>query len=567
MEAAVWAVALAFTQACGTPSSTPRPEGVFRDAARETGLTFRHNNGMTGRRYMPEAIGPGVALLDYDNDGDLDIFLVQGGAFQPGELKDAGPPSRPALFRNDLRVNPDGTRELHFTDVTQQAGLGYLGYSMGVTAADFDGDGFVDLFVTSYGGNHLLHNEGNGTFRDVTQSAGLAGEDGWATSASWVDIDRDGRPDLFACYYLIWTFGSHKACHTRGGAPDYCGPEAFPPARSRLYRNLGDGRFEDISVRSHIGGKAGSALGVVGADLTADGWPDLFVANDGMENFLWVNQKDGTFREEAVPRGVALDADGATAANMGIVAADFGNRGLEDLFVTHLMSQHATYYRNQGGGQFADFTSAMGLDAATRPFTGFGTVAIDYDNDGWLDIFAANGEARLIDEQVRQGVPLPMCQRALLFHNRGPRPGFEEVRTGDFLKVEDVGRGVAVGDLDNDGRADLVVANDAGPVRLLLNQSRGGSWLGLRLTDGPPGHRHDVIGAVARLERAGQPVLTRRVATDGSYLSSSDPRLLFGLGDAPSVDRIVVAWPDGKNEEWRGLKAGRYYELVRGTGR
>lgn len=570
----VWVLLIALgSAACGRKAAEPRPGGVFRDAARETGLIFQHHNGMSGKRYLPEMVGSGVALLDYDNDGDLDVFLVQGGVFEPGPAVDGGPASRPALFRNDLRVMPDGRRVLHFTGVTEQAGLGSLGYGMGVAAADFDGDGFVDLFVTSLRTNHLLRNLGNGAFREITASAGLAAEGGWATSASWVDIDRDGHPDLYVCYYLLWTFGNHKSCRSPGGVNDYCGPKAFPPARSRLFRNLGNGQFQDISLRSRIAGKAGSALGVVAADLTGDGWPDLFVANDGMENFLWVNRQDGSFAEEALERGAALDLDGATAANMGVVAADFENRGLDNLFVTHLMKEHATYYRNLGGGQFEDVTASVGLDAPTRPFTGFGTVAIDYDNDGWQDLFAANGEVRIIDEQLRAGVALPLRQRALLFHNRGAQLGFEEIKTGDFLKLEEVGRGVAVGDLDNDGRADLVVTNNAGPARVLLNQAgpegtgKANSWLGLRLVDGPAGRRRDALGAAARVERAGEPALWRRVATDGSYLSSSDPRLLFGLGASPAVDRILVTWQDGKREEWRGIQAGRYHELVRGSGR
>ncbi len=555
---------------CNSSSKAPaRPVGAFRDAAAETGLNFVHRDGGTGERYMPEMVGAGVALLDYDNDGDLDVFLVQGGNFQPGQLKDDGPSSRPALFRNDLKVNSDGTRSLHFTDVSQRSGIGYLGYGMGVIAGDYDSDGKPDLLVTTLGGNHLLHNQGNGTFQDVTAASGLAGEDAWGTSASWVDIDRDGRPDLFTCSYLVWSFAIHKTCTSRGGGKDYCGPHAFTPARSHLYRNLGDGHFQDISLSSGISTKAGAALGVVAGDFSGDGWPDLLVANDGMENHLWVNRRNRTFAEEALERGLAYNAEGEPAANMGVIAADFANRGLQDIFITHLMSEHATYYRNLGNGQFEDGTAAAGLDAPTRPFTGFGTAAIDFDNDGWLDIFAANGEVRTIEEQVRNKVRVPMRQRAFLFRNRGPAKGFDEVQTGQFLKQEEVGRGVASGDLDNDGKMDLVITNNGGPVRLLLNQTAGtAAWLGARvlLAKAPGSPPLDALGAIVRLERPGEPPQTRAVATDGSYLSSGDPRVLFGLGNSTTAARLVVTWPDGTREAWDNLPAGRYHQLLRGTG-
>ncbi|HWB99337.1 MAG TPA: CRTAC1 family protein [Bryobacteraceae bacterium] len=524
---------------------------------------FRHKNGMSGQHYMVEMTGSGVALLDYDNDGDLDVFALQSGPLEKGRQPDPlrDPTSR--LFRNDLQNG-----SLHFTDVTEQAGLGLASYAQGVAVADFDGDGFADLYVTTFGRNHLFHNNGNGTFTDVTEQAGVADSPAWHTCATFIDYDRDGWPDLFVCRYLLWTLENHHTCTSSGGLVDYCGPQSYSPDRSRLYHNLGGGRFEDVSVASGIAGNAGSALGVLSADFNGDGWPDLFVANDGAANFVWINQRNGTFREEGMLRGAALNGDGAAEANMGVVAADFSNRGLLDLFVTHLRNEHSTLWRNLGGGLYEDNTQLANLDAPTRPFTGFGTVAVDYDNDGWLDLFAANGDVHVIDEQARAGVQLPLRQRAMLLRNLGgDPPRFQEIVDGDFIKVKDVGRGVASGDLNNDGAVDLVVANNNGPLRLLLNQAAGrAKWLGVRLTEGPAGHRHDALGATATLHRTGRPSQFRRCGTDGSYLSASDPRIVFGLGDSAAYDWIDVQWADGLKERFTGVPTGRYSELAKGHG-
>jgi hypothetical protein len=553
---------------CSWQEAPARAPAAFRDAAAETGLVFEHHNGMTGQYYLPEVTCAGVALFDYNNDGKLDIFLVQGGPLGPDQKPDrkTGPTHR--LFRNDMEVLPDGRRVLKFTDVTKEAGLDFADYGMGVIAADFDGDGWVDLYVTCLGKNRLLHNNGNGTFTDVTDAAGVGDAGAWHLSAAAVDFDRDGKLDLFVCRYVEWSFTNHHICNGSGRGQDYCGPQAFPPERSRLYRNLGGGRFADVSLASHIASKAGPAMGVVCADFNGDGWPDLFVANDGQANHCWINQHDGTFVEEALVRGCALDDKGHSEANMGVIAADFRNTGLDDLFVTHVKNERSALYLNQGKGLFSDGSMRTGLDATTRPFTGFGACALDYDNDGWLDIFTANGEVKVIEAQARQGIPLPLRQRCLLFHNRGGQNlRFEEITEGDFLKVEDVGRGVACGDLNNDGAMDLVVTNNNGPVRLLLNQvGQKNHWLGLRLVDMAGGCKRDALGAVARVYRSGQPMLTRRCATDGSYLSSSDPRVLFGLGDTTAVECVSVTWPNGMVEEFGGLAVNRYHEVICGTG-
>ncbi len=518
---------------------------------------------------MVEMVGSGSALFDVDNDGDLDVFLVQGGPLGPGAKPDPVRGPRHRLFRNDLAAGPSGPPLPRFIDITDQAGLNFADYGMGAIAGDYDGDGWIDLFVTCFGRNRLLHNAGDGTGRldDVTGSAGVGGNGGWSTSAAWVDFDRDGKLDLIVCRYLEWSFAVHKRC-SGDGRDDYCGPQSFVPSRSQLYRNRGDGTFEDVSLKSHLAGRAGAALGVVCADVDGDGWPDAFVANDGMANHLWINQKDGTFAEEALSRGCAVNCDGATEANMGLIAADFRNHGWNDLFITHLKNERSTFYRNLGDGQFVDETASLGLDAVSRPFTGFGTGAIDYDNDGWLDIFAANGEVKTIDEQVKAGIALPCRQRCLLLRSLGGSSlRFEPQTQGEFLEVEEVGRGAAFGDLDNDGDLDIVVTNCNGPVRLLINQvGQSRHWMGLRLVDGPPGRRRDVLGAEVRLERPDGPPLSRRCATDGSYLSSSDPRVLFGLGNGTTVSRVTVRWPDGLVEEWTGLSLDRYQELCRGAG-
>lgn len=545
----------------GAAAASPTPS-PFHDAAEEVGLTFRHENGMTGQRYILEIMGPGSALLDYDGDGDLDVFLVQGRSLAPDADTDPQQPIH-RLFRNDLKPDSDGRPVLRFTDVTAEAGLALSDYGMGAAAADYDRDGHIDLYVTCFGRDRLLRNTGRGQFVDVTASAGLTAEPAWSTSASWSDFDRDGHLDLFVCQYLDWTLATHVTCRSPWGAQGYCGPKTFPPSRSRLYRNEGNGTFRDVSESSHINSRAGAGLSVVGADFDGDGWTDFLVANDAMPNHLWMNQHDGTFREEAALRGCAVNAEGMAEGNMGIIVADFFHAGRYDLFITHLKSEHATFYRNLGEGLFTDVTASLGLDAPTRAYTGFGTGAVDYDNDGALDIFLTNGDVQIDPEQDRAGILPPLRQPCLLFRNRGgSEPEFAVQRGYDFLDVEAIGRGAAFGDLDNDGDVDIVVNNNHGPVRLLLNDvGQDRHWLGLRIVDGPAGGEFDVVGATVQLARPGQPVAHRRCATDGSYLSSSDPRIVFGLGDSPATGTVRVRWPDGDEEEWENLAAGQYHLL------
>lgn len=541
----------------------------FRDAADETGLAFRHENGMTGERYILEIMGPGSALLDYDHDGDLDVFLVQGRSLR--RSTDDSAPDSPThrLFRNDTTRDAAGRPTLRFTDVSEEAGVAFADYGMGAVAGDYDRDGNVDLYLTCYGRDRLLRNTGAGRFEDVTEHAGLIAEPAWSTSASWADYDGDGHLDLFVCQYLEWTLDTHVPCRSPWGALGYCGPQSFPPSRSRLYRNQGDGTFANVSEASQVRSQAGAALGVLAVDLTDDGWLDYFVANDAMPNHLWVNQRDGTFHEEALVRGCAVNSDGMSEGNMGLIAADFFNQGRCDLFITHVKSEHATFYQNLGDGLFVDITASLGLDAPTRAYTGFGTGAVDYDNDGDLDIFLTNGGIQIDPEQERAGIAVPLRQPSLLFENVGEsRPEFVPLRGFAFLKVEDVGRGAAFGDLDNDGDVDIVVNNNHGPARLLRNEvGQNAHWLGLRLLEGSPGAECDALGAVAELVRAGRPTLSRRCTTDGSYLSGSDARIVFGLGETTETGIVRVRWADGSKESWENLPCDGYHELRKGRGK
>jgi enediyne biosynthesis protein E4 len=540
----------------------PAREEVFVDRAAAWGLDFRYQNGMTGELYFPEIMGGGAALFDFDNDGDLDVFLVQGHPLGKG----GAPSTGGRLFRNDLIAAGKENPEPRFVDVTDKSGIRSTGYGMGVAAGDFDNDGRVDLYLTNFGSNQLWRNKGDGTFEDVTAKAGVD-DPRWSVSASFVDLDRDGWLDLYIANYVDFSVEANVRCYAASSRRDYCGPSSFQPVPDRLLRNRGNGTFEDVSVRSGIARKAGPALGVVAADLNGDGWQDLYVANDGVANFLWINQRDFTFREEALFAGAALNAAGQPEASMGVTVGDMDGDGDDDLFLTHLTGEKNTLYVNLGEGLFEDRTAAAGLAAPSLPFTAFGTLWMDYDNDGWLDLLTANGAVRLLDDKARQGDSYPFAQRAQLFRNLGSGR-FAEVPGGEAgapFRDGAVGRGIAFGDVDNDGDTDALVVNSNGPARLLVNQvgSRR-PWLGLRLV-GRPSVR-DLLGARVTVFRKGDPALVRRAATDGSYASANDPRVLVGLGDASEVEKVRVDWPDGRNETFPPPSLGRYTTLVQGEG-
>jgi enediyne biosynthesis protein E4 len=540
---------------------------VFSEVASKVGLDFHHFNGATGEYFMPEIMGAGVALFDYDNDGALDVFLVQGslldigkGSRQPLAPPPAGWKPGNRLFRNELIKGG----KLKFTDVTEQAGLTSAGYGMGVATGDYDNDGFMDLFVSNFGQSILYHNNGDGTFTDVTRTSGLENT-AWATSASWCDYDNDGNLDLFVANYLNFTIKDNKRCYAPTGEFEYCTPKMYRPVSARLFHNLGNGKFVDVTEESGIGVLPGPGLGVVCADFNGDGWMDIYVANDGAPNYLWLNQKNGTFKEAGLVSGVAYNGEGVAQGSMGIALGDISNRGAEDLVVTNLTKEAAVFYRHEGRGNFYDGTAEFGLYQPTFPYTGFGTQWFDYDNDGFLDLFIANGAVTRV-ESLR-GSLNPYRQINQLFHNEDGKR-FRETTSiaGPAFALSEVSRGAAFGDLNNDGNVDIVVTNNNGPVRLLLNETgkhNGNHWLQIRLRQS----RKNLFGLGARIElqQRGRKLL-RRVHTDSSYLSANDIRVHFGLGADPHVERVVVYWLDGSTESWEKIHTDTIITLERGTG-
>ena len=541
------------------------PKPIFEDVAPETGLDWSHVNGMSGKFYIAEIMGSGSALFDYDGDGDLDIFLVQGAIPEPdrAELPTPAQPLTDRLFRNDLITQGARQAVLSFTDVTQESGIRGSGYGMGVTAGDYDGDGDVDLYVTNLGPNQLWRNNGDGTFTEVAEAAG-AGDDRWSVSAAFTDVDHDGLLDLYIGNYLDFTWATNKVCFN--AIPNYCNPLAYPTQPDRLLRNRGDGTFEDITQKAGMAEHRGAALGIVAADLNGDRATDLYVANDGEANFLWINQGDGTFRENALLSGAALNGMGEPEASMGIDAGDFDGDGDLDLFMTHLAGESNTLYVNNGKGFFEDRANQSGLAGPSQAFTGFGTAWFDYDNDGWLDLLAVNGAVQNVRELLEAGDPYPLHQPNQLFHNLGDGR-FAEVTqaAGRVFTRSLVSRGSAFGDVDNDGDTDVLITNNNGPVELLLNQiGNRAHWLGVALKLRSEGAW--VSGATVRLEKADGRILWRRARIEASYASANDPRVLFGLGNDPNVVKISVVWPDGNEEVWTGLQIDRWHTLIRGQG-
>jgi hypothetical protein len=538
-----------------------RADPLFVESGAAVGLTFTHVNGATGRYYMPEVMGAGVAVFDYDNDGDLDVYLVQGGSLTPAAPSPSGPTSR--LYRNDLVVAPDGRRTLKFTDVTDRAGVASRLYGMGAAVGDYDNDGDLDLFMTSFGPETLYRNNGDGTFTDVTKDAGVS-DPLWSTSAAFVDHDRDGDLDLFVASYLDFAIADNKPCHDTLGSRDYCSPRAYRPVPDRFYRNEGNGRFVDATEAAGITKADGAGLGVSTGDYNGDGWLDLYVANDATPNQLWINARDGTFRDEGLLSGTAVNAAGNPEGSMGIASGDPDADGDEDLFVTNIISETFVLYENDGKATFDDARARWGVGQPTAPFTGFGTDWIDYDNDGWLDLFVANGAVNIIESQ--RGQPTPFRMRNQLLRNTGSRRFVEtSAEGGPAFEGAEIGRGAAFGDLDNDGDVDIVVTNNGGPVRLLLNQARDtGTHRWLRVKAEQKGGNRFALGAWVGVERAGRPTLWRRVRTDGSYLSASDVRVHFGLGTSDKVDAVVVQWPDGTRERRTDVGIDREITIRRG---
>jgi len=520
---------------CAERASKTPANGWFTEIALQAGIEFRHDPGLKGEFHMPEIMGAGCALADTDIDGDLDVVLVQS----------SGGPHE--LFRNDLI--PSG--RLHFTKLDGALG-GAKGYGMGVATGDFDGDGLTDLFISQFGNDLLLRNAGANRFSDATTRAGV-GDARWSTSSVFLDYDRDGRLDLFVLHYVDFTYRNHIRCSTPAGLPDYCTPRAYHPVAAALYRNEGDGRFRDVSASAGITSARGPGLGVAVIDANDDSWPDLFVANDSMANLLWINNKNGTFREEGLLSGAALSEDGIAKAGMGVAAADYDADGDEDLLVLNLKHEGASVFRRDRPGQFTDASLSTGVRSATYPFTGFGVGWFDFDHDGRIDLFVANGSV------TRDGPNLDSFrQRNQILQGREGN-AFADVTAGAgaAMQLEEVSRGAAFGDIDNDGDIDILVSNNNGPARLLRNdQGPAGHWL---LLDIQPSD-----GAVVRLDRQGAPPLVRRSRRDGSYLSSSDPRVHFGLGAATRYEGIIVTWPDGHRQRLPGGETNRVLQIKKG---
>jgi len=524
---------------------------TFTNVAREAGLRFRHFSGASPEKYVLETMGSGAAFLDFDNDGRLDIFLVNGSSV-PGNPAPKG--TGHALYRNQ----GDGT----FVDVTAKAGMASEGhYGMGVAAADYDGDGWTDIFVTGFGRNILYRNLGNGTFEDVTAKAGVGGG-GWSTSAAFLDYDRDGKLDLFVARYVDFEFARNRVCgdnirRIRG----YCHPDVYDGLTSLLYHNQGDGTFQDASQEAGIAAHTGKGLGVVAADFDLDGWVDLYVANDSVRNFLFRNRGDGTLEETGVRAGVAFDDGGRPQAGMGTAAGDYDGDGRADLIVTNLDHEYNNLYRNLGAA-FADLSYQTGFAPASIPLVGWGAEFFDFDNDSDLDVLVVNGH--VIDNVALLRPEASYPQPKLLFENTGGRFREAAKEHGAALSQPQVSRGAAFGDYDNDGDVDVLVLNLGGAPELLRNDGGNrGHWLSLAL-EGTKSPR-DAIGAVVRATVGGK-TLTRFLTGGGSYLSASDHRIHLGLGAAESAERIEIRWPSGALEVLENVPAGKFYQVREGEG-
>lgn len=565
-------------QPAGSASNSAADQAYFVDRAPSVGINFRHEIEAPGTYFMPEIMGSGCALFDFDRDGDLDVLLVNlGTGYAPGKS------SQIVTHRLYEQVGIN-----HFVDISQRAGFHSRGLGMGVAIGDVNNDGWPDVYFTSYGPDQLFLNRGQGRFEDVTTDAGIENLL-WGSSACFVDYDRDGWLDLFVTNYLDY---SDRACtRVGGGNRDYCGPQLFPGTAAKLFRNItGETRekdeqgidsttlavrFSDVSLESGIASKSGPGLGVAAADFSGDGWPDLYVANDQTANHLWINQRDGRFVDEAIERGCAYDIQGNAQASMGVAVGDANGDLNFDLFLTHLDGEHNTLYLQQGDGQFADASLSSGLVSTTLPFTGFGTAFLDFDLDGDEDLIAVNGRVKRPTEAVaaqeaatsKQRVDFwsPYRQRSQLFLNDG-NAKYREVtsRSDPLLAGTSLSRGLAVGDIDNDGDLDLLVNRTGEAAALFVNESSlQGNWVRLKVVDRQLGGR-DVYGAVVTMVSAtGKSVRLLQPGT--SYMSSNDARIHFGLGKIDRLERIDVTWPDATSTTFPIHEINREHVLERPT--
>jgi predicted NUDIX family NTP pyrophosphohydrolase len=520
-----------------------------------SGLTWVHENAMSPDRYLPETMGPGVAFLDFDNDGWADIFMVNSGQ---ADFYKPKAPLKNALYKN----NRDGT----FTDVTDKAGVaGGREFGMGCAIADYDNDSYPDILVTAYGRCTLYHNNGNGTFTDVTDKAGVASP-GWTTSAVWFDYDNDGKLDLFLCSFVQFSLASNVFCgDNKLGKRFYCIPRVFKPTPSLLYHNNGDGTFTEVSAGTDIRRALGKGLGVVATDINGDGLMDLFVANDTVQNFLFMNRGHGKWEEIALQAEVGFSVNGTPRSGMGVDAADFDGDGKQDLFVSNVDQEMFSLYRNDGHEFFTDVSAANGVAQATRLLSGWGLKFFDYDNDGSIDLILANGHPddmiENYSQQVRYKEPL------VLFHHDGTKLSNVSAQAGPAFQKAFPARGLAVGDYNNDGRIDVLIGNNGGaPVLLKNNAGDGNHWLGLKL-QGTTCNR-DAIGATLTWSAGGKK-RSRYKSNGGSYLSSHDLRDVLGIGAATKLDWLEITWPppSGRVERFTDVPIDRYVTIAEGRGR
>jgi enediyne biosynthesis protein E4 len=537
--------------------AAPVPDVQFTDVTQSAKIDFKHESSATSNKYLVETMGGGVALLDYDNDGRLDLFFTNGARIDDPMPDDKQPDKSDRKFWNRLyHQNPDGT----FTDVTEKAGLTGMPqnhYDMGIAVGDYDNDGFDDIYVTGYGGNTLYHNNGNGTFTDVTKIAGVSGG-GWSASAGFFDYDNDGKLDLFVTRYVNWTFKTNRYCgEKQPGYRAYCHPDNYDGVTNILYHNNGDGTFTDVSEKAGIANPKGKALGVAFADYDGDGFTDIFVANDSVQCFLYHNNGNGTFTETGLLAGVGYNEDGKTFAGMGTDFSDYDNDGRPDIVVTDLSNERYMLFRNNGDGTFRDATNQSGLGSATLAFAGWSTRFFDYDNDGWKDLFVA--QSHVMDTIEKTSPNLRYLQPPLLLHNESGR--FVRVVPGEAFQNSWAGRGAAFGDIDNDGDIDVVVSNTGQKAYLLRNDGGNrGNWIRIE-TLGKKSNR-DGIGSRVKVVSASGLTQYFTVNTAVGYLSASDKRLLVGLGADSTAKLIEIQWPSGIVQKFENVKAGQTLKAV-----
>jgi len=527
---------------------------TFRDITERAGIHFVHNNGAFGKKYLPETMGPGVAFIDYDNDGWPDIFIVNGTDW-PGH---GSKHSTPKLYHN----NHDGT----FTDVTHKAGLDIEMFGMGVAVGDYDNDGYDDLFVTAMGQSRLFHNNGNGTFADVTQKAGLMGPKEFSTSAAWVDYDRDGKLDLVVGNYVQWSIEGDLYCTLDGKSKSYCTPESYKGIAVRLWHNRGDGTFEDATKKAGLGDPTSKTLGIAVLDYDNDDWPDLLFSNDTQPNKLYRNNGNGTFTEKAVLAGVAFSEDGVARAGMGVDAADYDRSGAPSLLITNFANQMISLYHNEGRGLFVDEAPRSEIGRDTLLTLGFGCFFFDYDLDGWPDVLVANGHIDGDIQRVQPNVKYAMPPH--VFRNMG-KGNFQEVTNslGAAFATPRVGRGAAYGDINNDGRLDLLMSTNGGRVYLFENDATGEQTLqkSLRIKLVGTKSNRDGIGSVVKLTAAGG-TQSEMLRSGSSYLSASELVLTFGLALVGKADAIEIRWPSGQVDKLANVAAGQTITVTEGKG-